>query len=71
MRDNTKDDFLQGVAALHKSFDAEAKIGNVHCLPKNRKKLTSLSWVERTVIGRILLRKYLADVLVGVSLSMK
>ena len=58
-------EFLEGVTALYLSLDDEEKSGNFHCLKKNRTKNYALDWVERSVVTRILMKKFLAEALVG------
>lgn len=56
---------MEGVTSLFLSLDEEAQSGNFHCMKKNRMKKFALDWMERAIVTRILMRKFLAEVLVG------
>ena len=63
-------EFLEGVKSLHLTLEAEAAEGNVNCLKKNRSENFALDWMERNVVNRILMRKLLAEVLIGVRVTL-
>lgn len=73
----TKDDssscgsgeYQRGVAAVQASWAAEEARGSVHCMRGNRTKTFALEWLQRRVVARLLMKRLLAGVLVGVSVS--